>query len=235
MQDGLRHNPGDSVNSVNRVLWAVSSNNLRYTTSDGADRKGNVMALILLFLGVVLIVRQRVDYGSLKAEGRHVRAAGALLTLPALLSVLLNGIFVPLAFGRNESAASFAQGAVGLFELAGMLLVAGLAWVLLTSPPGLPRLPGLLGDLQDEAREQRTTARPAASAPRPRVLDLPGLSQRLGPKRETFPSVMSLSEAALYMEVTEDDILQWIEEGRLTASRENYHYRIARSQLDELQ
>ena len=194
------------------------------------------MALILLFLGVVLIARQRVDYGSLKAEGRHVRAAGALLTLPALLSLLLNGIFVPLAFGRNESAASFAQGVVGLFELAGMLLVAGLAWVLLTSPPGLPRLPGLLGDLQDEAREQRTTARPTAtSAPRPRVLDLPGLSQRLGPKRETFPSVMSLSEAALYMEVTEDDILKWIEEGKLSASRENYHYRIARSQLDELQ
>ena len=46
---------------------------------------------------------------------------------------------------------------------------------------------------------------------------------------------MSLSEAALYMEVSEDVILQWIEEGRLTASRENYHYRIARSQLDELQ
>ena len=192
------------------------------------------MALILLFLGLVLIARQRVDYGSLKAEGRHVRAAGALLTLPALLSLLLNGIFVPLAFGRNESAASFAQGVVGLFELVGMLLVAGLAWVLLTNPSGLPRLPGLLGDLQDEAREQRTTERPASAA-RPRVLDLPGLSQRLGGKRETFPSVMSLSEAALYMEVSEEDILQWIEEGRLTASRENYHYRIARSQLDELQ
>lgn len=212
---------------------AESARNMRYTDANVLTTKGDAMALILLVVGIVLIARQRIDYGSLQAEGRHVRAAGALLTLPALLSLLLNSLFVPLAFGRNASAVSFAQGVVGLLELVGMLVVAGLAWMLLTNPPGLPRLPGMLGDLQDEAREQRA-ARPDATA-RPRVIDLPGLSQRLNPKRETFPSVMSLSEAALYMEVSEEDILQWIEEGKLSASRENYHYRIARSQLDELQ
>ena len=191
------------------------------------------MALILLVVGVMLMARQRVDYGSLKAEGRHVRAAGALLTLPLLLSMLLNGLFVPLAFGSNEGAIATAQQAVGVLELAGMLLVVGLAWVLLTNPPGAPRLPGVLGELQDEARAGGSV-RPAAGA-RPRGLDIPGLAQRLNTRRETFPSVMSLSEAALYMEVTEEDILKWIDEGRLSASRENYHYRIARSQLDELQ
>jgi len=191
------------------------------------------MALILLIVGVVLMARQQVDYGSLKARGRHVRAAGALLTLPLLLSMLLNGLFVPLAFGNNTDAVAFAQNVVGLLEVAGMLLVVGLAWALITDPPGLPRLPGLLGELQDEARAG-DAARPAAAA-RPRVLDLPGLTERLQTRRETFPSVMSLSEAALYMEVSEEDILKWIDEGRLSASRENYHYRIARSQLDELQ
>lgn len=192
------------------------------------------MAFILLMIGVVLIVRQRVDYGSFRSAGRHVRAAGVLLTLPALMSLLLNGIFVPLAFGRNASAVSFAQGVVGLLEFLGMVLVALLAWMLLSDSPGLPRLPGLLGELQDEARAQRSSGGVAATR-RTGGLNLPGLPTRPGNRRETFPSVMSLSEAALYMEVSEDDILQWIEEGRLTASRENYHYRIARSQLDELQ
>ncbi len=192
------------------------------------------MALILLLIGIVLIARQRVDYGSLRTAGRHVRAAGILLTLPALMSLLLNGFFVPLAFGRNADAISFAQGVIGLLEFLGMVLVAVLAWFLLGESPNAPRLPGLLGDLQDEAREQRATGRPAAPA-QAGGLNLPGLSVRPGNRRETFPSVMSLSEAALYMEVSEDDILQWIEEGRLAASRENYHYRIARSQLDELE
>lgn len=191
------------------------------------------MALILLMIGVVLIARQRVDYGSFRTAGRHVRAAGVLLTLPALTSLLLNGFFVPLAFGRNAGAVSFAQGVIGLLEFLGMVLVAVLAWMLLSDSPGLPRLPGLLGELQDEARAQRSSG--ADEARRGGGINLPGLSLRQGGRRETFPSVMSLSEAALYMEVSEDDILQWIEEGRLTASRENYHYRIARSQLDELQ
>ena len=191
------------------------------------------MALILLMIGVVLIARQRVDVGSLKTGGRHVRAAGVLLTLPAILSLLLSSVFVPLAFGRNAGAISFAYGVVGLIELLGMVLVVALAWVLLSDAPGLPRLPGLLGELQDEARAQGPLRGTAEE--RPRGINLPGLPLRPGNRRETFPSVMSLSEAALYMEVSEDDILQWIEEGRLTASRENYHYRIARSQLDELQ
>lgn len=191
------------------------------------------MALILLMIGIVLIARQRVDVGPLKTGGRHVRAAGILLTLPAILSLLLASIFVPLAFGRNAGAISFAYGVVGLIELLGMVLVVALAWVLLSDAPGLPRLPGLLGELQDEARAQGP-ARGTAESP-PRGINLPGLSLRPGSRRETFPSVMSLREAALYMEVSEDVILQWIEEGRLSASRENYHYRIARSQLDELQ
>jgi len=113
----------------------------------------------------------------------------------------------------------------------GEILTALRTWS--ADPPGLPRLPGLLGELQDEARAGNA-ARPAAAA-RPRVPALPGLMERRQTRRETFPSVMSLSEAALYMEVSEEDILRWIDEGRLSASRENYHYRIARSQLDELQ
>ncbi len=191
------------------------------------------MAFILLLVGLALVARGRVDLGSLRTGGRHVRAAGALLMLPALLGILLNGLFIPLAFGRNSDALAFTQNLVGLLELAAMLVTAGLAWILLVDPPGLPRLPGLLGELQDEARTQQPQR--AAGTERPRVIDLPGMPGRPAGRRETFPSVMSLSEAALYMEVSEEDILKWIEEGRLPASRENYHYRIARSQLDELQ
>ena len=53
-------------------------------------------------------------------------------------------------------------------------------------------------------------------------------------RRETFPSVMTLKEAARYLHVTEDEVLKLIEEGKLAASRDNFTYKIARSQLDEL-
>jgi excisionase family DNA binding protein len=45
---------------------------------------------------------------------------------------------------------------------------------------------------------------------------------------------MNLKEAARYLQTTEEDILQMIDEGKLTAARDNYNYKIAKSQLDEL-
>ena len=46
--------------------------------------------------------------------------------------------------------------------------------------------------------------------------------------------VASGDQAARYLRVTEADILRLIEEGKLAASRDNFSYKIARSQLDEL-
>lgn len=48
-----------------------------------------------------------------------------------------------------------------------------------------------------------------------------------------FPNVMSIKEAASYLGVSEDDVMKFIEDGKIAAARINYRYRISRSVLDD--
>lgn len=193
------------------------------------------MELILLIAGVALFYMGRIEVGTLNAEGKQVKAAGIILTLPAVVTFVLVRFFVPLAFGANASAAEAVTGLIDLLQLVGMLVAVALAYILIADPPGMPRLPGLLGDIQEEARTSQPTPRPAR---RSKIVNIPMPGANVRPKinlnRETFPSVMNLKEAARYLETTEEEILKLIDEGKLTAARDNYNYKIAKSQLDEL-
>lgn len=51
--------------------------------------------------------------------------------------------------------------------------------------------------------------------------------------RKKFPTVMTTAEAAEYLEMPENAVLEMIEQGKLTAARINYRYRISRTVLDE--
>jgi excisionase family DNA binding protein len=190
------------------------------------------LSIIPLIIGVILFYMGRVHIGMLRAEGRHVKAAGVILTLPAALSLLLLNFFIPMAFGADVDAAMVAIGAVTLLEAVGLLAAVGIAYLLIADPPGAPRLPGILGQLQDEARKNR----PADAPPRrAKTVTIPTpASMRPLVTREDFPSVMDLKQAARYLRVSEAEILRLIEEGKLAASRDNFRYKIARSQLDEL-
>ncbi len=184
------------------------------------------MSFILLVIGMVLFFMGRIRIGALRAEGRQVKAAGVILTLPALLTLLLLNFVAPPDF----DALMAAVGVVSVVELAGMLVATGLAYILIADPPNAPRLPGILGQIQEEARQQR----PAGERPLRvnRTVTIPGVRARIS--REPFPAVMDLKDAARYLRVSEAEILQMIEDGRLAASRDNFSYKIARSQLDEL-
>lgn len=189
------------------------------------------LSIIPLIIGVILFYMGRVQIGALRAEGRHVKAAGVILTLPATITLVLLNFFIPVAFGRDFDAAMIAIGFVTLLEVAGILTAISLAYLLIADPPGAPHLPGILGQLQDEARKNR----PADAPRRTRTVTIPTPgSVRPLVTRENFPSVMDLKQAARYLRVSEADILRLIEEGKLTASRDNFNYKIARSQLDEL-
>lgn len=181
------------------------------------------MSFILLIIGMVLFYLGRIRIGALRAEGRQVKAAGVILTLPALFTLLLLNFVVPSDYDSLMGAI----GLVSLLELAGMLIASGLAYILIADPPNAPHLPGILGQIQEEARQRRPEGeRPLRTnrtvTIRPRI------------SRENFPAVMNLKEAARYLRVSEAEILQLIEDGKLTASRDNFNYKIARSQLDEL-
>ncbi len=82
---------------------------------------------------------------------------------------------------------------------------------------------------QDEqaVKTERPESKPPE--PKPRPAPRPPSSR----KRGNFPTVMTTTEAALYLNMTEDAVLELIESGKLTAARINYRYRISRSVLDE--
>ena len=193
------------------------------------------MSLILFIAGAVLFFMGRVEIGTLRAEGKHVKTAGIILILPTIITFALVELFIPLAFGSNASAATTAIGLISLLELIGMLAAVAIAYILIADPPSAPRLPGILGEIQDEARKHQP-ARP--TTPRSKIVNIPTPAANFRPKininRDNFPSVMNLKQAARYLELSEDDVLKLIDEGKLTAARDNYNYKIAKSQLDEL-
>ena len=200
------------------------------------------MSLILLVIGALLFYMGRVDMGTFQAEGRHVKAAGAILAVPGIVTLALTTFFIPLAFGSNASAQDFMFGVVGLLDLVGMIVAIGLAYVLIIDPPNLPRLPGLLGELQDEARAGQP-ARPSTgqsndnTSTEKKTVIIPDpntFRPKSGINRDKFPTIMNLKQAARYLEISEDEVLELIDSGKLTAARDNYNYKIAKSQLDEL-
>jgi len=210
------------------------------------------MSFILMLIGLYLYFAGRIDLGTIRAEGRPVKTAGMILIAPGAVSFLLNFIFVPFAFGNNQSAASFFIGIVNLLDLLGSMLAVALAYLLIVNPPNVPRLPGILGEIQDDSRplsngsdqpterseSQPPPTRPTTPQPRSRTVTIPTPGQTDRPRptlnRDRFPPVMDLKDAARYLQTTEEEILKLIDEGKLVAARDNYNYQIAKSQLDEL-
>ncbi|MFW5692059.1 MAG: helix-turn-helix domain-containing protein [Chloroflexota bacterium] len=71
--------------------------------------------------------------------------------------------------------------------------------------------------------------KPEAAEPKP----APSPARRPASSRRNFPTVMTTAEAASYLNMTEQAVIDLIEQGKLTAARINYRYRISRSVLDD--
>ena len=196
------------------------------------------MSLIFLIAGAILFYTERIEVGTIQAKGKHVKVAGVLLALPAIVSLLLLQIFIPFALGRNTAAAETLAGLVSVLEIIGLMAVVAIAYVLIADPPGAPTLPGVLGEIQAEARKANGQQPTAPKSQTGKVINIPTTKAparpRINLKRDNFPNVMSLKEAARYLQTTEEEILKMIDEGKLTAARDNFNYKIAKSQLDEL-
>ncbi len=186
-----------------------------------------MMALILFIIGAVLLFTGRFALGNLNTQGRHVKAAGAVLMAPAAGSFVLSLIIGTLFAGNLELALSLLMW-MAMFELIGMIAAVVVAYILIAGPRNAPRLPGILGEIQ---RERLAEAAPVSAS---QSVPTPTAAQPLTVARESFPTILTVSQAAQYLQVKEADILALIEAGKLPAARINYTYRIARSALDEL-
>jgi hypothetical protein len=206
------------------------------------------MDVVLFIIGLVLVVRGRYSFMGFQTAGRHVKAAGMILMLPAGLNVLI-AIVLMFIYGPNPTVILNAAGNFTFLMLLVMVGVVALAYILIADPEGAPRLPGILGQIQDERRGLAPTQaaapkplddnpspnRPMPQQTRPQSrhpLDMGNRPQ--SPRPGQYGSVLNVRDAASYMQVTEQQIMQWIDDGKLTAARGNNGFVIARSVLDEL-
>jgi excisionase family DNA binding protein len=98
-----------------------------------------------------------------------------------------------------------------------------------------------------EVKETKKEDKPPTKRPPKRTINIPTppaepakpeppiIASTPQPPRPTraFPNVMSIKEAASYLGVSEDDVMKFIEDGKIAAARINYRYRISRSVLDD--
>jgi excisionase family DNA binding protein len=215
------------------------------------------MGLILLIVGAVLFYTGKVNFGSFQAEGRQVKAAGVILMLPEGIAFLLS-IFMLISFGSNPNVIGSMVSMIAVLQLGGMFIALAIAYLLIANPPNAPRLPGILGDIQkgipansqsqsasktpaeklrNEEPEQETTSttrQPEVINFVARVQQLPQQPAQVAGWRDKFPPVMDTKQAARYLQVTEEYVMELIDQGKLAAARNNYRYQIAKSQLDDL-
>jgi len=195
------------------------------------------MLIVLLAVGIVLFWQGRFNFGSIQTEGRHVKAAGAVLMLPAAGFALLSFLLSILFGGSNSPQAATAL--LQILQLVMMVIAVVVAYILIAEPPNAPHLPGILGQIQNERRDK--PSQPPASSSKPKQPQQRPAQRH--PLESFMPTraqpikvanVLSVKEAAAYMGVNPDEILRLIDAGKLPAARDSSGFRIARSVLDEL-
>ncbi|MCB9453140.1 MAG: helix-turn-helix domain-containing protein [Anaerolineaceae bacterium] len=163
----------------------------------------------IFFAGLYYVFTGRVRIGQRVVIGNRARLVGGALILPLVVDIIM--IFV-LSLNPEFSQAlqnldMDALSSVATVEV--LLVFAALiaaAVLVLTAP-------------ESEITSTKRKRMPYdASTPQP----------------ATFPSVLTVDEAARYLRISESDVLQLIDEGRITAARIGGDYRIARVVLDEL-
>ena len=185
------------------------------------------MPFILFLVGVPMVVLGRLRFGSFSQSGPEVRAAGVLLMLPFAASLLFSVLLMPISVNWTaESRRSFVN-LLSLAQLVGQVGAMLAAWLVLRkgnkSGSAAPLAgPGILRQLErlSEVARREVQARPSQQ-------------RQIHPNVTDFPSVMNTRQAAAYLQVPEQTVLELIASGKLIAARINHRYTIARSVLDE--
>jgi excisionase family DNA binding protein len=195
----------------------------------------SIMLIALVFIGAFLFWQGKINFNTVQTEGRHVKAAGVVLMLPAAGYILLTFV-LSMLFGTPTSQGSLAL--LSILQLIMMIIAVVVAYILIADPPNAPHLPGILGDIQNERHGK--PSQPPSNDSRPKPQQRP---EQRHPLERFIPtnsqpikvaSVLSVKEAAIYMGISPDEIMRLIEAVKLPAARDSSGFRIARSVLDEL-
>jgi len=197
----------------------------------------SIMLFALVCIGVFFFWQGKFNFGSIQTEGRHVKAAGAVLMLPAAGYILLS-FALTILFGSNSSQS---VALLSILQLVMMIVAVVVAYILIADPPNAPHLPGILGEIQNERHGKTAQPPSSSSSDRPKQQQqrpaqrhplerfIPGSGQPI-----KVANVLSVKEAAAYMGMNPDEIMGLIDAGKLPAARDSSGFRIARSVLDEL-
>ena len=159
----------------------------------------------------------QIRFGNIHAQGVHVRAAGLVLTLPFIMQLFLSFMVGMLGGGDGVRLAVYT---IELFATMTSMVV---AYMLIFRHPNT-----VIGQGKDGGpRQTERTARKKSQPERTRFAPIKPVLRR------NLPSVMSTVEAASYLNITEQALLNLIIEGKIAAARINYRYKIARTVLDD--
>lgn len=202
------------------------------------------MSLILFFIGLTLLGYGRISVANIEAEGPTVRGAGVMLMMPLIVRIIMGFVVNMLFVGDDPDAANTAGTFLGLLDIVAMIVCVGVAYTLVSDdiPTNIIRMPGTDND-GDKADKTETKSSTQATKtepkprPQPRPSSPPPSSSRSqkppARNRHNFPAVMSTAEAARYLNVSESDVMNLINDGKISAARINYRYRISRDVLDD--
>ncbi len=204
-----------------------------------------------------------IKLGSFEAEGIRVRVAGGVLCVPLVLSQILYALANITTNGDAGAIGlvSFLE-LIGMGAAAGIAywllmlesdqpITGKIQRPNFSKPVKRDTKPApkkettkrdhpLMQMLKPDAEQQKEDDVPDEQPntkqddqPQPLEPKRPAASMRAPRKRRDYPLVMTTAEAASYLNITEDALLELIESGQIAASRINYRYRISRTVLDE--
>lgn len=168
-----------------------------------------ICEVILIVLGGYMLLSGRIDVGGVHASGRNVRLAGAVLMAPLAFGAVSAPLFWTISGGRITTDLLLTAACVELLVVLGAVSIAS----------------QLVRQAHIEGGGADTLAQPSFF-PRAHASPASHASQNV-------PTIMTVSEAAAYLRVSEQDVLDLIERGKLPAARVGSEYRIARRAVDD--
>jgi excisionase family DNA binding protein len=190
------------------------------------------VSILLFIIGAGIGLVGSLKIGSFETNGMRVRVAGIVLCIPFLLSRLLYMLILSL-FGQETNLI----GLIAFLELLGIGMASSISyWLLMldnqpkTAERKIQR-PNFTPTPKktDKPKQPNPTKRPTITLFEQPQSEKPATFARM----RDYPNIMNSAEAANYLNITEDALIELIEAGKIAASVINYRYHISRIALDE--
>lgn len=188
----------------------------------------SILSVLLFIIGAGIGLVGSLKIGSFEAKGMRVRVAGSVLCLPFFLSQALYLLALSL-FGEDANLI----GLIAFLELIGIGVASSVSYWLLMMGYQPETLNKKVQRPDFTPKKPDAPKAPSAKHPVINLADNKAEKPMTFAKMRDYPNVMNVVEAANYLNITEDALIELIEAGKIAASRINYRYHISRIVLDE--